>query len=193
MDARRYCCPGELIGPDESVGTMRDTDAPAGWNWKNGWRAAIWMLLCAELLYVATSRTCESSFDLGILPYYFLLTNLGPAEVLWLLAGGAAFVIAAFPTAVLTSDKNRKIAIAGATCAGLIFQIALPHPYTSQTWPEILQFILAAVAYGVAVGLLLNGSVTVRRYWLPLAIATAFVIGVVEFLVLPYGTPNCFL
>lgn len=128
------------------------------------------------------------------MPYFYLLINLGEAEVLWLLPGSVAFVIAAFPTAVLKSVKNQKIAVTAAICAGLVFQIAPPHTSTTSfSWTEMLRYVLGTVAYGAAVGVLLKGSVKARRYWLPLAIATALVIGVVEFLLLPYGTPNRFL
>jgi hypothetical protein len=171
---------------------MSDGDKMKGWDWKNGWRAAAWMLLCVELIFAGTSRTCMSSFEPGMLPYLLLLFNIFGVPELWLVTGGLAFVIAARPTPIVKNTKGRTITVAIAFGVGVSFQLVWPHDPTTQPWLSTLCLPLASTAYAVAVGLLLNGSERVRRYWLPLAVAMALAIGVFEFLVLPYGTPNCY-
>jgi hypothetical protein len=133
-----------------------------------------------------------SSFEPGILQYYVLMITIFGVPELWLLTGSIAFVIAARPPTLLKNTNGRRRAVAVAFGFGLAFQLVWPHDPTAHPWSALLWLHLTSGLYAVAVGLLLNGSEWARRYWLPLAAATALAIGVVEFLVLPYGTPNCY-
>jgi hypothetical protein len=127
-----------------------------------------------------------------MLPYLLLLFNIFGVPELWLVTGGLAFVIAARPTTIVKNTTGRRVAVAIAFGVGVSFQLAWPHDPTTHPWLSTLCLPLASSAYAVAVGLLLRGSEGVRRYWLPCAVAMALAIGAVEFLVLPYGTPNCY-
>ena len=162
---------------NETIGTEQ------GWNIKNGLIAVAACFIVAEGVLAGFDRQCMPSFNLGILGGQMLLFNTFLVPEAMIVLGIPAFLIAASPTLGVFHRAWLRPAPAFGVFAVLCVILTLTR---DSSWPG-LAWCAGCAFVGGAVRL----YPMVRRFWFPLALIGALVVGAVIFAPGHYGQNNC--
>jgi hypothetical protein len=126
------------------------------------------------------------AFSLAILSGQMVLLNLfGAPEIMGLTAGIPAFFIAASPAGLDFRRYRLQVVFVGLVALAITLVVLARTGLTG--------FLLFAgiVVAGAVLGIAVRELEAVRRFWLPLGIASALLVGAVVFSFGHYGQNNC--
>lgn len=155
------------------------------WRLKQGFIAVAICILCAEGAVAGLDRSCMPSFDMDILLGQMLLLNmLFAPEIMGIVAGIPAFIIAAAPGAF--DLRRRWLPLAFGALGALAFlAVALRSGWS------LLLFGGGLLGAGALIGFCERTIAAFRRFWFPLGVLLALAIGGVVFMFGHYGQNNC--
>jgi hypothetical protein len=161
--------------------------AAANWRPTNGLKALVICILGAEGVIAGLGRDCMPSFNLGILGGQLLLMNMfGVPEIMGVVAGIPAFLIAAYPPNV----GLRRYAPTLSFTVLVALVVALVGAMRSGFWGFL--FAVGLIAAGAVIGIWTRALLAEFRWiWLLAGILLALAAGSVVFSFGHYGQNNC--
>ncbi len=166
---------------------IEESERIAGrWDIRAGLTAAVICLVCAELAIAGATRDCLSAFSLeGIYNFTLLWNMLGVPEIMALLSGAPAFMVAAVPRLPQAARWMAYVFGSIVLIVGLLFG-------TYKSTPGfVIVFAITLIPAGAVIGYWIRTVGLIRRLWFPFGIVLAITLGSVIFATGQYGPVPC--